>query len=168
MDSYLQRFEKLAVFYNWERKNFAYLLGTLLRGRALKVYVRLSDEVANDYSKLKIALLNEYQIDADSYRKKFKESIAGDGESYVQLVSRMEQYLERWISLSGVKKDFEDLCDFLIRDQILSNCSTELRVFLKERTFKGSIELAECADRFMSAHKYLKVKKKGINLFERC
>ena len=62
-----------------------------------------------------------------------------DDENYVQLVVRLKQYLDRWIVLSNVEKNFKSLYDFMIRDQILTNCPHDLRVFLKEREFKTSL-----------------------------
>ena len=72
---------------------------------------------------------------------------------------RLEQYLHRWIVLSSVEKNFKSLYDFMIRDQILTNCPHDLRVFLKEREFQTSLELAEAADRFWSAHDFTKKSK---------
>ncbi|XP_066983805.1 uncharacterized protein [Macrobrachium rosenbergii] len=158
MDAYLSGFEKLAVFYKWKKEDYAYLLGTLLRGRALRIYIGLPSSVSDNYDELKLALLKAYHIDVDSYRKKFKESVVEDDESYIQLVSRMENYLSKWVELSGVNKDYDSLSDLLIRDQLLSNCPKELRVFLKERKYSKTLELAEAADRFMSAHGNLKKK----------
>ena len=151
MDSYLQRFEKLAVFYKWKESDYAYLLGTLLRGRALDLYVKLSPEVANDYTRLKDSLLKEYVINADMYRKKFNSSVVGAGESYVSFVSRLEHYLNRWLNLSDVA-DFQELCDLLVRDQLLNSSPPEMRTFLKEREFSKALDMAVCADRYINAH----------------
>ncbi|XP_066971747.1 uncharacterized protein [Macrobrachium rosenbergii] len=158
MDAYLSRFEKLAVFYKWKKEDYAYLLGTLLRGRALRIYIGLPSSVSDNYDELKLALLKVYHIDVDSYRKKFKESVVEDDESYIQLVSRMENYLSKWVELSGVNKDYDSLSDLLIRDQLLSNCPKELRVFFEREKYSKTLELAEAADRFMSAHGNLKKK----------
>ena len=154
IDSYLLRFERLADLHKWERANYHVYLGSSLRGHALKVYVSLPDDVLSDYDKVKEALLRAYSVDADSYRRKFRESKCSDKESFAQLVVRMEQYLSRWLSLSKVGKDYDSLFDFLIREQLLSNCSAELRIFLKERDFDNSVAMAQAADKYKSAHNY--------------
>ena len=152
MDSYLLRFERLATAYGWEEKDFGLYLGTLLRGKALKVYTNLPKDVADDFDSLKNALLKAYAIDADTYRKKFRSAKVKDDENYTQLVVRLEQYLERWLTLAKVEKKYDSLCDFIVKDQILSNCPHDLRIFLKERDFDTSVKLAEAADRFRGAH----------------
>ncbi|XP_042882240.1 uncharacterized protein LOC122259492 [Penaeus japonicus] len=161
LDSYLQRFERLAEIHKWKREDYHVYLGSCLRGRALKVYTSLPDESIKDYNKLKDALLKAYTIDADSYRRKFRESKIKDRESYVQLIVRMKLNLERWLSMSKVPKDYESLCDFLITDQLLMNCGYDLRVFLKERGFSDSHDMAEAADRYRGAHNYREIKSRA-------
>ena len=62
MDSYLSRFEKYAVANKWDRSIWAAYLSALLKGRALEVYDRLSVADANDYEKLKDALLKNFDM----------------------------------------------------------------------------------------------------------
>ncbi|XP_063603234.1 uncharacterized protein LOC134779162 [Penaeus indicus] len=154
LDSYLQRFERLAELHGWKVEDYHVYLGTCLRGQALKVYVSLPDDIVRDYTRLKEALLRAYSVDADSYRRKFRESRCKDKETYVQLVIRMEQYLDRWITMSNVEKKYGSLFDFLVREQLLNNCSSDLRVFLKEKGCETAVEMAEAADRYRSAHSY--------------
>ncbi|XP_066983820.1 uncharacterized protein [Macrobrachium rosenbergii] len=158
IDSYLHRFEKLAAFHKWDKDDYAYLLGTYLRGRALRVYTSLPDTVADDYDRLKLALLNAFQVNADTFRWKFKNSVVGENESYVQLVSRMDMYLNRWVELSEITKDFKSLFGLLIRDQILCNCPPDMRTFLKAKKFANTLELAESADLYANAHESSKKK----------
>ena len=44
IDSYIQRFERFVQANNWRREEWAQALSTLLTGKALDVYSRLSDE----------------------------------------------------------------------------------------------------------------------------
>ena len=57
IDSYIQRFERFAQANSWRREEWAQALSTLLTGKALDVYSRLSDEDSGNYEKLKSALL---------------------------------------------------------------------------------------------------------------
>ncbi|XP_037787649.1 uncharacterized protein LOC119583248 [Penaeus monodon] len=154
IDSYLQRFERLAALHKWDKQDYHVYLGSVLRGHALKVYVSLPDETVKDHEKLKEALLRAYSVDADRYRRLFRESKCGEKESYIQMVVRMEQYLDRWIFLSDIDKDYNSLFDFLVREQLLNNCSADLRVFLKEHHYNSATEMAEAAERYRSAHNF--------------
>ncbi|XP_063613788.1 uncharacterized protein LOC134787019 [Penaeus indicus] len=162
IDDFLRRFEKLAGLQGWDSNDYHVYLGSLLGGKALQIYVSLPDDVLKDYRQLKDALLQAYNVDADSYRKKFKESKAGEDETYVQLITRMTQYLDHWLIMSDVEREYNSLFDFLIRDQLLSNCPLDLRIFLKERTFVSTVEMAQAADRFRCAHRAVKSRKTPV------
>ena len=71
MDSYLIRFERVAKLHSWSRDEWASTLGTQLTGKALDVYSRMSDEDANDYEKLKEALLIRYEYTEDGFKERF-------------------------------------------------------------------------------------------------
>ncbi|XP_037773456.1 uncharacterized protein LOC119569314 [Penaeus monodon] len=154
IDDYLRRFEKLAALQGWNSNDYHIYLGSLLGGKALQIYVSLADDILKDYSQLKDALLKAYNVDADSYRKKFKESKVGDTETYVQLITcRKVGDTETYVQLISVEREYNSLFDFLIQDQLLSNCPLDLRIFLKERTFASTVEMAQTADRYRCAHR---------------
>ena len=62
LDEYLLRFEKYANVAKWNRSTWATQLISLLTGKAVEVYNRLSPEEAMDYKRLKVALLERYDF----------------------------------------------------------------------------------------------------------
>ena len=160
IDVYLQRFEKLALFYKWDKDKHAYLLGTLLPGKELKIYCGLAQDIANNYDKLKSALLKAVQVNPNDFRKKFRECVIEPEESYVQMICRMHQYFDRWLELSNIGSSYNDVCDFMIYDQLLSNCSSDLRAYLLKKKFDSSHDMAQCADKYMVAHGLSKCRNK--------
>ena len=74
IDAYLHRFERYAVGQNWNKEDWAINLSALLTGKALEVYSRLPDVEANDFEKLKSALLKRYEYTADGFRSKLLTS----------------------------------------------------------------------------------------------
>lgn len=62
MDSYLRRFERYAELQQWPKTTWAMSLSALMKGRALDVYALLTKENALDYDKLKLALLQRYEL----------------------------------------------------------------------------------------------------------
>ena len=152
MDAYLTRFEKVAKFHHWKDEDLALHLGSLLKGKALKEYVGLPSEISEDYQMLKLALLKAFHADVDSYRKQFRGMKVQGDESYLQFVSRLEQTLKRWLALSEVAEDYKSLFDFVVRDQFLTSCSPEVKVFLREKGSVPNAALAKAADIYRSAH----------------
>ena len=151
MDSYLSRFEKYAVANKWNRSIWAAYLSALLKGRALEVYDRLSVADANDYEKLKDALLKNFDMTERRFRKKFRNDRPERSETFIQFGSRLRSYLDKWINMAKIENTFEAMCDFMARDQFLESCSRELYVHLKPKTFKNLDEMAKEADLFAEA-----------------
>ena len=75
---------------NWPKESWAINLSALLTGRALDVYTRLSADQAKDYEQLKKALLERYQLNAEGFRSKLRESVAEEGENPAQFLTRLE------------------------------------------------------------------------------
>ena len=151
MDSYLSRFEKYAVANKWDRSIWAAYLSALLKGRALEVYDRLSVADANDYEKLKDALLKNFDMTERGFRKKFRNDRPERSETFIQLGSRLPSYLDKWLNMAKIENTFEAICDFMARDQFLESCSRELYVHLKPKTLKNLDEMAKEADLFAEA-----------------
>ena len=70
-------FECYAKNASWEKNTWATKLNALLTGRAME-YTRMSDTDANDYDKLKKALLTRYNYTEDRLYKEIQGSQARD------------------------------------------------------------------------------------------
>lgn len=151
MDSYLSRFEKYATANKWDKSVWAAYLSALLKGRALDVYDRLSNEDAADYEKLKDALLKNFDMTERGFRKKFRYSRPEKSETFIQFSSRLKSYLEKWLNMAKIEKSFPAVCDFMARDQFLESCNRELYVHLKPKRFCNLDEMAREADLFAEA-----------------
>ena len=115
------------------------------------MYDRLSVADANDYEKLKDALLKNFDMTERGFRKKFRNDRPERSETFIQLGSRLRSYLDKWINMAKIENTFEAICDFMERDQVLESCSRELYVHLKPKTFKNLDEMAKEADLFAEA-----------------
>ena len=160
LDSYLVQCERFASTSNWPIN-----LSALLTGRALDVYTRLSDDQAKDYEQLKTALLERYQLNAEGFRCKLRESTAEQGENPAQFLMRLESYLQRWTELSKTPKTYKGIVNLVLSEQFLVTCSPELRTFLKERPCTSLKELGVSASRYLEAHnKQLKDMSRKANV----
>ena len=74
------------------RKKFG-SLGSLLTGKTLEAYTRLSEEDASNYVKLKYSLLKRYHLTAEKYHGKFRKSRPEMEESVDQFTFRIKTYL---------------------------------------------------------------------------
>ena len=151
MDAYIRRFERYATAQEWQPDNWATHLSALLKGKALEVYTRLTPDLAMDFNALKQALLKRYEMTETGFKKRFRNAMPERGETFGQFALRIGHYFNRWIELGKVDMTFEELVDFLLRDQLLQSCGADLTLFLKEHKPKNIVEMADLADTFCDA-----------------
>nr|XP_054751019.1 uncharacterized protein LOC129256850 isoform X2 [Lytechinus pictus] len=151
IDSYLQRFERYAKSQNWPETDWAIYLSTLLTGSALEVFTQLSYDDGNNFKILKNALLKRFHLTEDGFRSKFATGKPHTGETGHQYATRMENYLDRWIELAGIKLTFQDLKDLILRCQYIEGCHRDLVIFLKERQPTTMQQTVTLVDHYLDA-----------------
>lgn len=153
LDAYLDRFERYAGAQKWERQDWAINLSSLLTGKALFTYGTLPSSEANDYDRLKLALLRRYNLTPDGYKIKFRSSKPDKNETATQFVSKLCKYFDRWIDTSKVKHEYDTLREHLVLDQLYQAIPTELAIFIKERKPKNLSDASKLADGYLDVHK---------------
>ena len=101
LDAYLQRFERFAETAKWQKTGWALKLSALLSGRALEVHSRLSEEAAEDYGKVKIALMKRYDLIEDGYRRKFRASKPEVDERAPETLAKIAQIADQYLEAHG-------------------------------------------------------------------
>ena len=145
MDSYLQPFERYAENEGWDPECFGTYLGSLLSGKALEVYSRLPAADARDYETLKEALLVQYQLTQEDYRKRFFSGVQSATETASQFLARLEHCFDHWVRLSKIEHSFEGLRELVLMEQFLRACPRDLALFARERSPRDLPHLLELA-----------------------
>ena len=154
MDAFLERFERFATSQDWPREGWAINVSSLLTGTALQVYASLSETEAGDYEGLKMALLKRFDLNEEGYRRKFRNTKPMGAETASQFVSRLENYLNRWVDMTGAEKSYKGIKELILREQFLGACHEELAVYLQERMpdIDSVGRLAQVAEQYVDAH----------------
>ncbi|XP_070207867.1 uncharacterized protein [Littorina saxatilis] len=160
-ESYLYRFEKHAISMGWPRSDWVSTLTSLLKGKALTYYQELSVEQSQSYDVLSKHLLKRFRCTEEGFRSHFRSAKPEQSEDMATFFSRLRRYFLRWAELAGVGADFDKLVDLLLREQILSSCSTQLVTFLRESKFTSAEAMIEAADRYREAHPTQSMAAKG-------
>ena len=122
----------MAVSCGLEESRWATKLAQALRSTAYEVFSRLTREEQQNYTTLKTALLSRFEVDAESYKLRFKAARKEPGESYAQLVERLKSYIQRWTCLGGFEENYEGLREMIIIDQIKGKMQNEMKAFLTQ------------------------------------
>ena len=151
--SYFTRFEKIATLLQVDKETYAVRVGSLLTGRAAKIYSSLPTDTISDYDKLKKHLLRAFNKTPETYRSDFRRSKISSDETYSQFVEILSNKFDFWYDSIKDKRSFEDLKSFIISDQFMTAVEPDLRVFLKEQNALELPKMAEVAENWAMAHK---------------
>ena len=131
-ESFLRQFELFARHQKLSELEKASRIVYLLKGKARTIVAKLSDDDLLSYDIIKSALLEGFQLNAEQYRKKFRQAKREEGETYKEMVVRLDRYLTKWIQLEG-STSFDMLKDLILKEQVLRLLDPDLRVFIKDR-----------------------------------
>ena len=153
MDAYIRRFEIYATANRWGNSDWATYLASLLKGSALEVYTQMATGDINNYSKLKIALLKRFQLTEEGFRKKFHGIRMQKGETASQFITKLEDYLNKWLELAEVTNSYDELHDFILMEQFLHACPDVVAIHIREKDLRSKDDIMKSADLYIEAHK---------------
>ena len=152
IESYLYRFEMHAKVMGWDKSQWASILPSLLKGRALVYYHEIAVAETPKYDDLRTHLLKRFRCTEEGFRSQFRTCKPEAGETMHTYFARVKHLFQRWLELASVGADFGRLSDLMLQEQVLASCSTPLAVFLKEGKFASTAEMIEAAERYREAH----------------
>ncbi|XP_077943451.1 uncharacterized protein LOC144386366 [Gasterosteus aculeatus] len=154
IEHYLITFERIAHACQWPQDEWALHLASLLTGKARYAYVAMDIDDTMDYAKVKGAVLQKFEISAETYRVRFRATVPGEGETPKELQVRLKDLFSKWMSPEAKTK--EQIGDTIIMEQFLKILNPELCTWIKERNPKSSKEAAELAEVFLAARRSAK------------
>ena len=152
IDAFLDRFETYATCKGWDKTVWSVAVASYLTGFALEVYYKLPKGDRQNYDALSKELLRYYQITDYDYKNKFWSSRCHKDESPTQFISRMSEYFDQWMELSGANTK-EKMRDVILRHQFNRACTSELNMFVGERSVSSMDEVRKLTEQFAKVHK---------------
>ena len=90
-------------------------------------------EDSMDFEKVKEALMQKFRLTKEGFRQRFRTTRPENNETPEQFSARLTNYCERWIDLSKINHTYEELFDFMIREQFLVCGNREMIAYMKEK-----------------------------------
>ena len=106
---YVITFKKIATLNNWPKEHWSAVLQTQLKGKALRIFPELPDDVIQDFNQLQNALLAAYELSPEHYRKRFRDIRKSDSENYTDFAFKMQNYFKRWLNSLDSHHDIDKL-----------------------------------------------------------
>ena len=94
----------------------------------------MEDEDFNVYKTVKELLMQRYRLTEEGYRWRFRNTRPNrdKNERPEQFITKIKGFLNNWIELSGIEKDYQGLFNLILREQFLKRCPKEMVTYLKE------------------------------------
>ncbi|KAJ8024102.1 hypothetical protein HOLleu_36732 [Holothuria leucospilota] len=150
IDVYLRAFELLAEGNGWDKSQWEKLLIPSLSGKAREVYANLSVADSQNYDVLKTAILAKYEINAESYRIKFRNTCRKPDETIAEWINDLSYFLDGWIKFSDIRQDsVQAVKELLIVEQAIGKFPDDLAIYIKDKQVKTAKDLAQAADQYV-------------------
>ena len=150
IDNFLIAFERIAHLQEWHPSTWSVQLSGLLTGKALAAYARLDDTQLSDYAAVKQAILAEYRLHRDSYRRQFRLAKPEKGESYSGFARRLTDLARKWLKPNLPAHDC--VLDQIVLEQFCDAIAPQLTTFIRETGAESLCAAVSAAERYASAH----------------
>ena len=150
IEAYLLVFERLMKAYELKKERWAFKLAPYLTVKVQQAYAALGADDAAEYEKVKVAILRRYDVNEETYRRRFRSTSKKQGETNRELVNRLDDLVNKWMQEC---KTIEEVKDEVIREQVVNSVPEDVRIWVKERKPKSGQEAAGLADDYAQARK---------------
>ena len=150
VNMYLRAFEHIAEANGWPKSRWALHLAPQLSGKALAAYTALPSKEAMHYVCVKQAILDRYEVSAQFYRLKFRNSVRKNNENVRELVNNLFHHFIGWLKFAEVDiNDPKAIVELMIMDQALRKLPQDLSTYLKDKGPASCQQLATLADAYV-------------------
>ena len=146
-------FKKIESLNNWPKDYWSGILQTQLKGKALRVFSELPNDVIKDFDQLQAALLSAFELSPEHYRKKFRDTKKSEFENYTDFAFKLQNFFKRWLQSLECYDDIDKLRQAMMMEQFLQTVAVELKIWLVDQKPKSIDEMARLADQYTALRK---------------
>ncbi|XP_065450198.1 uncharacterized protein LOC135983289 [Chrysemys picta bellii] len=143
IDTFLTAFENTCELLQVDPAGRLQFLIPSLDSTAREVYSRLKGAETGDYELYKKALLREFGLSPEMYRKRFRSQRKTREVTYLQLANRAQGYARKWTAGAQTK---EDLLDLVVLEHVYEQCPSDLRRWLMDEKPENPQHTGQLAD----------------------
>lgn len=147
-EDFFAAFEQMAETLCWQPERWALLAQSAFPAKAQGAYLGLSTETRGNYSRVKEEVLKAYEVTAEHYRSKFRETKKQPGKSFSEYAHDLERNLDRWWRTLGADS-MEKVREAVLLEQFLQGVATEVKIYLGERRVATVEEAASLAEDYV-------------------
>ncbi|KAH6946729.1 hypothetical protein HPB50_014769 [Hyalomma asiaticum] len=146
---FLVNFERTCARVGFDRATWPQKLLTVLPCEAADTLARLPETDADDYNKIKAALLKKFRLSAEAFRRRFRDAQKTTSETFQEFAFNLKADLVEWLKGEGVYEDRDKVVDLICLEQFYGSIDEEMRLWIQDRPGERNIErAAELADEY--------------------
>ncbi|XP_071998340.1 uncharacterized protein [Engystomops pustulosus] len=153
IESYLKVFERVAQANKWPEDQWVLHLVPFLTSKAQQAYSQMRTDDAENYKKVKTAILRRYNIHTETFRQKFRTYSYQDKDGPREAYTQLSELCSKWIPPEG--KTVQQVLQTIILEQFLEVLPTPMRIWVKEHQPDSGEQAVTLAENYLLARKGL-------------
>ncbi|XP_019206813.1 uncharacterized protein LOC109196820 [Oreochromis niloticus] len=152
VDSYFAAFERIAGALQWPSEIWPLLLQCKLTGKAQEVVAALPLKDSLEYSCVKSAVLQAYELVPEAYRQKFRLQKKLPSQTYVEFAREKGILFDKWCSASKAS-DYDSLRELMLLEDFKKCLPESIVLYLNEQKVTTLATAGVLADEYVLTHK---------------
>ncbi|KAL4006226.1 NLR family CARD domain-containing protein 3 [Sarotherodon galilaeus] len=152
VDSYFAAFERIAGALQWPSEIWPLLLQCKLTGKAQEVVAALPLKDSLEYSCVKSAVLQAYELVPEAYRQKFRLQRKLLSQTYVEFAREKGILFDKWCSASKAS-DCDSLRELMLLEDFKQCLPESIVLYLNEQKVTTLATAGVLADEYVLTHK---------------
>ncbi|CAI5662792.1 unnamed protein product [Oreochromis niloticus] len=152
VDTYSAAFERITGALQWPSDIWPLLLQCKLSGKAQEVVAALSLKDSLDYSCVKTAVLQAYELVPEAYRQRFRQQKKLPTQTYVEFAREKGILFDKWCVASKAS-DYDALRELVLLEDFKKCIPERIVLYLNEQKVTSLASAAVLADEFVLTHK---------------
>ena len=155
IEAYLVTFERIMAAHKVEKNRWSQYLAPQLSGRAQLAFAALPATSASDYDAIKTAVLARYDINEESYRRRFRSMTRKAGETNREVAVRLMDVQQKWMKECTTIDEVQQLIG---KEQFLISLgSAEQSLWVMEKKPETCVAAGELADEYEQARRSTRI-----------
>ena len=131
IEAFLTTFERAVESHGVDKDKRAAILAPQLTGKARLANAAMTDADAKNYDQVKAAIFQRYDINEETYCRRFRAIKPLENETPVELAIRVQDLAEKWLKDCGNRAA---VVDAVVNEQFIKVLPEEVRVWVREET----------------------------------
>ncbi|XP_069468446.1 zinc finger and SCAN domain-containing protein 31-like [Ambystoma mexicanum] len=147
-EAFLMEFECAAEGALWPKELWPMCLAPFLSREAQAIYQALPRNIAEDYDRLKDAILEHLGVSEESYRKKFRHITLKSAKRLHAVANHLQDWARRW--LKPEVRSPEEIVELIVVEQFIQILPTEARESLRHHQVKSLDRAVQLIESFFA------------------